>query len=63
MAVDTTNDTRVTLILTGDLVAKLDGIKKDSFYDKTYSDMYRELIRLGIDAMEKEKAVCTNTPT
>lgn len=47
---------RMTFAITPDMEAPLDSIKKEFFYDRTQSDMIRELVSAGVRAMRAEKA-------
>lgn len=47
---------RMTFVITPDIEAPLASIKKEFFYDRTQSDMIRELISAGVRAMRAEKA-------
>lgn len=47
---------RITFVVTPDIEAPLDSIKKEFFYDRTKSDMIRELVSAGVRAMRAEKA-------
>lgn len=47
---------RMTFVITPDIEAPLDSIKKEFFYDRTQSDMIRELVSAGVRAMRAEKA-------
>ena len=48
-------DVRVSLVLPEDIAVQADAIKQKHFYNRSASDMYRELIRLGIKALEKKE--------
>lgn len=45
---------RMTFVITPDMEAPLDSIKKEFFYDRTQSDMIRELVSAGVRAMRAE---------
>lgn len=47
---------RVTFVVTSDMETSLDSAKKDLFYDRTRSDMIRELVSAGLRALETAKA-------
>ena len=55
---------RITFVVTPDIEAPLDSMKKEYFYDRTKSDMIRELVAAGVRAMKAEKAEkqCRNLP-
>ena len=46
---------RLTFVVTTDMEEPLDRIKQELFYDKTQSDMIRELIYAGLQAIKDEK--------
>ena len=39
-----------------DMARKAEELKKDLFYDKPYSEMYRYLIQLGMDEIQEQAA-------
>lgn len=41
---------RFTLTIPADIAQQVDDLKRDRFYDKPYSELYRYLIELGIKA-------------
>ena len=45
---------RVTFVITPELEAPLDSIKKELFYNKTKSDMIRELVLAGMRALDEK---------
>jgi hypothetical protein len=45
---------RFTLTITDAMLERSKKLKKEAFYDRPYSEMYRELITLGLESMEKE---------
>lgn len=47
---------RMTFAITPDMEVPLNSIKKEFFYDRTQSDMIRELLSAGVRAMRAEKA-------
>lgn len=47
---------RFTLSITPDIAQKAEAFKKDTFYDKPYSEMYRQLIQLGMEKLEEKAA-------
>ncbi len=51
--------TRFMLTVPADMAEKAEALKKDLFYDKPYAEMYRQLIQLGMDEIQK-KAVKEN---
>ena len=51
---------RMTFVITPDIEAPLASIKKEFFYDRTQSDMIRELVSAGVRAMRAEKAAKEN---
>lgn len=44
----------LTLTLPDDIAADIADIKRVKFTDKSYSEMYRYLIRLGLDSLKSE---------
>ncbi len=49
-----TNMKRFSVSLTPDLVADLDALKKDKFYNSNQSEMIRFLITLGLEACKRK---------
>ncbi len=47
---------RFTLTVPVDMARKAEELKKDLFYDKPYSEMYRYLIQLGMDEIQEQAA-------
>lgn len=45
---------RFTFVITPDMKEPLDSLKREMFYNRTQSDMIRELITAGIRAMKAE---------
>ena len=43
---------RLTFVVTQELEPRLDHTKKELFYDRTQSEMIRELVLAGLDAMD-----------
>ena len=50
-----TKQMRFTLTIPNDMAQRAEILKKNIFYDKPYSEMYRQLIQLGIDKFQQEK--------
>jgi len=50
-----TANSRFMLTLTPDMTKRADTLKKNDYYDKPYAEMYRQLINLGMDALEAQK--------
>lgn len=46
---------RFTLSITPDIAQKAEAFKKDTFYDKPYSEMYRQFIQLGMEKLEEKR--------
>ena len=42
---------RMTLAVTNEVKQTLEELKQTSFRDTTYTEMYRELIRMGLEAV------------
>ena len=59
--------TRLTFVVTKEMESRLANAKKNWFYDRTKSDMIRELVLAGLEtldekeATEKHTAVLNNT--
>lgn len=51
-----TATTRLTFVVTKELVSRLDHAKKERFYNRTQSDMIRELVLAGLDALDEKSA-------
>ncbi len=52
-----TANTRFMLTVPDDMAKRAEVLKKEYYYDKPYAEMYRQLIRLGMDTLEAEKTV------
>lgn len=46
--------TRLTFVVTKDIEPLLINAKKNQFYDRTRSDMIRELLLAGLDSLDKK---------
>ena len=46
---------RISVTLTDDLKAQIDELKKEKYYCSSYSELYRQAIAAGIEAIKKEK--------
>lgn len=54
---------RVMVSITPELEEGLDAVKKDQFYNKPYSEVYRYIFSLGLEvAKEQEKAAKEKGP-
>ncbi|MDO5547660.1 MAG: hypothetical protein Q4F79_04155 [Eubacteriales bacterium] len=51
----TTKNKRFMLTVPDDIEADVARVKRELFHDKSYSEMYRQLIRMGLDALKAEK--------
>lgn len=49
-----TNMNRITISVPKDIEAEIQLLKKTTCFDRSYSDIYRELIRLGMEKMSEE---------
>lgn len=49
-----TENKRFMLTLPDDIAADVADIKRVNFFDKSYSEMYRYLIRRGLDSLKVE---------
>ena len=47
---------RFMLTVPADMAEKAETLKKNLFYDKPYAEMYRQLIQLGMDEVQKKAA-------
>jgi len=47
--------TRITFVITSELEQRLDGLKKEVYYNRSHSEMCRALIKAGLDAVEAGK--------
>lgn len=50
---DKTN--RFTFIADDETLAKLDAIKRDDFYDRPWSDVCLNILKLGLESYESKK--------
>ena len=48
--------TRLTFVVTKEMEPLLANAKKDWFYDRTQSDMIRELVLAGLETLDKKAA-------
>ena len=48
--------TRFMLTEPVDMAEKAEALKNNLFYDKPYAEMYRQLIQLGMDEIQKKAA-------
>lgn len=51
-----TKSKRFMLTVPDDIQKDVDTVKRDLFYDKPYSELYRQLIRIGLDTLKGEKS-------
>ncbi len=51
---------RMTLVVTPEMEEPLNSIKREMFYNRTQSDMIRELVSAGVRAIKAEKAAKEN---
>ena len=49
-----TNMNRIMISVPTDLEAEIERLKKTTYYDRPYSEIYRDLIRLGMEKMNEE---------
>jgi len=47
--------TRFMLTVPDDMAKRAEALKKDTYYDKPYAEMYRRLIQIGMDILKEEK--------
>lgn len=50
-----TASVRFMLSVSDDIAKQAEILKKEVYFDKPYAEMYRQLIRLGIDALKAEQ--------
>ena len=46
---------RFMLTVPKDMAQRAETLKKDIFYNKPYAEMYRQLIQIGMDELQKEE--------
>lgn len=46
---------RFSLTVPDDIAKRAEELKKESYYNTSYSEMYRKLIELGLKEIEKQK--------
>lgn len=51
-----TKAARFSLTITPELAEECDEFKRTEYYNKSYSEMYRDLIRAGIKAKKEQEA-------
>lgn len=51
----TMKNKRFILTVPDDIQMDVADIKRELFFDESYSEMYRQLIRMGLDALKAEK--------
>lgn len=54
MEKEKTEGNRFTLTVTEDILKDVEQLKKDHYFDKPYSELYRDLIILGIKSIKKQ---------
>lgn len=47
---------RLMVSIPAELKSEIDAIKQREFYDKPYAELYRQIIRLGLDKIREEAA-------
>ena len=47
----TDSTTRFTITVPEEIAERAEALKKDLFYDRSYAEMYRQLIRLGMEQL------------
>lgn len=52
-----TNMNRITISVPKDIEEEIQLLKKTTCFDRSYSDIYRELIRLGMEKINEETAL------
>ena len=51
-----TTNARFMLTVPDDMAKRAAALKKDTYYDKPYAEMYRQLIQLGMEILESQKS-------
>lgn len=46
---------RIMITIPPDLEVEIQSLKKEKFYDKPYAEMYRQIIRTGLECVQKSK--------
>ena len=46
---------RIMITIPPDLEAEIQSLKKEKIYDKPYAEMYRQIIRTGLECVQKSK--------
>ena len=46
---------RIMITIPPDLEAEIQSVKKEKLYDKPYAEMYRQIIRTGLECVQKSK--------
>jgi len=49
-----TNMNSIMISVPADIEAEIERLKKTTYYDRPYSEIYRDLIRLGMEKMNEE---------
>lgn len=49
-----TNMNRVMISVPADIKKRVERLKKSRYYDKPYAEIYRQLIRLGLENLNSE---------
>ena len=49
-----TNMNRIMISVPTDIEAEIERLKKTAYYDRPYSEIYRDLIRLDMEKMNEE---------
>lgn len=47
---------RLMVSIPAEVKREIDAVKQREFYDKSYAELYRQIIRLGLDKMRHEAA-------
>jgi len=50
-----TNMNRIMISVPKDIEEEIQQLKKTTYFDRPYSEIYRDLIRLGMEKMNEEK--------
>lgn len=49
-----TNMNRIMISVPNDIEEEIQQLKKTTYFDRPYSDIYRDLIRLGVEKMNEK---------
>lgn len=47
--------TRLMITIPAEMIQRAEALKQDAFYDKSYAEMYRQLIQLGMNKIQEKE--------